>query len=74
MSASPSATLFIQATFALTIYVDFNTDHPEALACTLLTDDHTEVDGSPVRAQRLAVSTQSVAFVRPDLLSYFVVI
>lgn len=41
--------------------------------CTVLADDHTQVDGGPVRVQGFAVGTHPVGPVGPDLLSYLII-
>ena len=41
--------------------------------CTVLADDHTQVDGGPVRVQGLAVGTRPVGSVGPDLLGHLVI-
>lgn len=45
----------------------------DACTCTVLADDHTQVDGGPVRVHRPAVSTHPVGAVGPDLLGHLVV-
>lgn len=47
--------------------------HAEAPTCTVLADDHTQVDGGPVWVQGLAVSTHPVGSVGPDFLSHLVI-
>lgn len=43
------------------------------ITCTLLTDDHTEIDGRPVRIWGSAVGAAPVGLVEPDLLGYFII-
>jgi len=43
------------------------------LTCTLLTDDHAQIDGGPLRLRGAAVGAAPVGLVEPDLLCHFVV-
>lgn len=43
------------------------------ITCTLLTDDHTEIDRRPVRIRGFAIRAAPIGLIEPDLLSYFVI-
>lgn len=46
---------------------------PVVHTCTVLADDHTQVDGGPVGVEGLAVGAHPVGAVGPDLLGHLVV-
>lgn len=45
----------------------------ESLTCTLLADDHTEIDWRPLRPRGATVGTAPVGLVEPDLFCHFIV-